>query len=54
MQSLTSYWVKVHKIGHSFPNLYKIQNTDYHGATFLMGKMEIKNITVFDHNLGFA
>ena len=36
------------KIGHSFPKLYKIQNADYYGATFLMGK--ILNITVFDHN----
>ena len=42
------------KIGRSFPKLYKFQNTDYHGATFLMGKMKIKNINVFDHNFVFA
>ena len=29
------------RIGSSFPKLYTFQNTDYHGATFLMGKMEI-------------
>ena len=29
------------KIGSSFPKLYKFQNTDDHGTTFLMGKMEI-------------
>ena len=42
------------KIGHSFPKLYKFQNTDYHSATFLMEKIEIWNITVFDHNFVIA
>lgn len=42
------------KIGHSFYKLRKIQNIDYHGATLLMAKVEIKNVTSFSHNLGFG
>ena len=45
------------EIGHSLLKLWKSQNIyffAYNGATFLMGNLEIENVTSFSHNFGFG